>query len=263
MSFTAYQNGGGGTTGDEVAVNAPLYVGTGGHLWYVGPGGVDSGARGKERERPLLTTAQAVSNASAGDVIIYLPNFTEAISAPIAVNKNLTIVSESTGSTRARLTCAGTIAMFTLSVTGTSFNNIFFPASTAVPTVRVDVTAPGIVMDNCWFECGANDTNRTVRYNTGVTGSCQLTHAMFVAVGSQPAIGVEVAVAAAGMFFEEVTFDGGSFGFSDFAFKGTGLLTGMYANKIHQLNNADVQLTGSWTGVWIPGNVSLSARFEG
>lgn len=263
MSFNAYTNGGGGTTGDEVAVNAPVYVGTGGHIWYVGPGGTDAASpKGREREKPLLTTQQAVTNATAGDVIIYLPNFQETITVAVAVNKALTIVSEGTGTSRARLTCGGAIAMLTLSQTGTSLNNIYFPASTAVNTCRVDVTASGVVSDNCYFECGANDTGRTFRFSAG-SSSCQLTHATFVATASQPAIAVECPSAISGPFLEEITFDGGGFGFSDFAFKATGVLTAIYANKIHQLNNADVSLAAGWTGPWIPGTVSQSARFEG
>jgi hypothetical protein len=261
-SPTVYQNGAGGTTGDEVAVNKPLYQLNGGHVWYVGPGGVDAvSPKGREREKPLLTTQQAVTNAVAGDTIIYLPNFTETISVAVAVNKALTMVSEGTGSSRARLTCGGAIAMLTLSATGTSLNNIYFPASTAVNTCRVDVTAAGVVSDNCYFECGANDTNRSFRFSAGAS-SCQLTNATFVAMASQPAIGVEVAAALAGLFFEEVTFDGGSFGFSDFALKATAAITAVYANQIHQLNNADVSLAAGCSGVWLPGNVSLSARFE-
>ena len=37
----------------------------------------------------------------------------------------------------------------------------------------------------------------------------------------------------------------------------------IYANQIHQLNNADVSLAATWTGVWNVGNTSGSARFEG
>lgn len=263
MAYTAYINGGGGTSGDEVAVNKPVFVGTAGHIWYVGPGGVDAASpKGREREKPLLTTQQAVTNAVAGDVVIYLPNFTETISVAVAVNKALTIVSEGTGSSRARLTCGGAIAMLTLSQSGTSLNNIYFPASTVVNTCRVDVTTSGVVSDNCYFECGANDTGRTYRFSAG-SSSCQLTNAYFLANGAQPAIAVECPAAISGLFIEDVTFDGGSFGFSDFAFKATGVLTAVYANDINQLNNADVSLAATWTGVWIPGINSLSARFEG
>lgn len=263
ISFTSYSNGAGGLTGDEIAVNKPIYMGTTGHFWYVGPGGVDAASpKGREREKPLLTTQQAVTNAAAGDAIIYLPSFTETILANVAVNKALTMVSEGTGSTRARLTCgAAGVAMLTLSATGTSLNNIYFPASTAVPTARVSITASGVVSDNCYFECGANDTGTTVLY--GAVSSCQLTHAYFLATASQPAIAVSLPSATSGMFFEEVTLDGGSFGFSAFAFTAAGVLTAIYANQMHQLGNADVSLAAGWTGPWVVGATSGSARFEG
>lgn len=264
MSFNAYTGGGGGTTGDEVAVNAPIYIGGTGHIWYVySVTGVDSGARGKERERPLATLTQAVTNAAAGDIIIFLSGHAETIAVPLTVNKALTIVSEGSGSSRARLTCGvGAAVMITLSQTGTSLNNIYFPASTTVGGTRVSPTAAGVVMDNCYFECGANDTASAVVYGAAAN-SCQLTNAYFLATGSQPACGVLFNNTNSGFFMEDCTFDGGSFGFSDFAFKATAVLTAIYVNKISQLNNADVSLVNGWTGLWIPDVISQSARFEG
>ena len=235
-----------------------------GHIWYVSSSlGTDAASpAGREREKPLKTTQQAVTNAAAGDVVIYLPNHAETISVAVAVNKALTLVSEGTGSSRAKLTCGGAIAMLTLSVTGTSLNNIYFPASTVVPTGRVDVTASGVVSDNCYFECGANDTGFTYRFSAAAS-SCQLTNATFVATGAQPGTAITCPSAISGLFMENVTMDGGSFGFSNFSFLAAGVLTAIYANKMNQLNNADVSLANGWTGPWIPGTTSLSARFEG
>lgn len=263
MAFNLYPNGAGGTTGDEIAVNKPLILGTTGHVWYVDSAtGSDAvSPRGREREKPLATLSQAVTNATAGDVIILLATHAETIAANVNVNKVLTIVSEGSGNARAKLTCgvAGA-AMLTLASAGTSLNNIYFPASTAVPTARVNVNGTGVVSDNCYFECGANDTGAT--YLFGAVSSCQLTNAYFLATASQPGIAVSLPSATSGMFFENVTLDGGSFGFSDFALKSVGVTTGIYANEIHQLNNADVSLAATWTGVWVPGSLSGSARFE-
>lgn len=263
MAFNLYPNGGGGSTGDQVAVNKPVIMGTTGHIWYVSSllGSDAVSPKGREREKPLATFNQAFTNAAAGDVIIFLASHAETIAANIAVNKGLTIVSEGSGASRAKLTSAVVgNAMLSLTGIGTSLNNIYFPASTAATTARVLVSANGIVSDNCYFECGANDTTATVQY--GAVNSCQLTNAYFLATAGQPAIAVSVPSATSGMFFENVTLDGGSFGFSDFAFKSAGVLTNVYANEIHQLNNADVSLAATWTGVWIPGNLSGSARFE-
>lgn len=260
-SPTIYPNGGGGTTGDNVSVRKPVYMLNGGHIWYVGPGGTDGAGLGKEREKPLATTAQAVTNASAGDTIIYLENFAETITSQVAINKMLTLVSEGSGSSVARLTCGANISMLAISAVGASLNNMYFPASTVANVDRVEITAVGVVIDNCTFDCGAFDTGRAVRYNTGA-GSCQLTNTIFRAVASQPAVGVEVTVATSGMFIENVTLDGGAFGFADFAFKAGAALTAVYADTVHQLNNADVSLAAGCTGIWIPGTVSLSARFE-
>lgn len=257
-----YQNGFGGTTGDNVAVRKPTIMLNGGHAWYVSSTGTDAASpAGREREKPLKTTGQAVTNAVAGDTIIYLPNFTETITVSVAINKALTIVSEGTGSSRAKLTCGGAIAMLNITATGTSLNNIYFPASTAVNTCRVQFNAAGIVSDNCYFECGANDTASSFIF-AAAASSCQLTNATFVATASQPAVAISVPSALAGLFLENITLDGGSFGFSDFAFKAAGALTALYADNISQLNNADVSLAAGCSGVWIPGTTSQSGRFE-
>jgi hypothetical protein len=259
-----YGSGAGGTTGDEIAVNVPVYVLSAGHIWYVqSTTGTDAAGRGKERERPLATLGQAIANSSGGDVIILMLGHAETVTGALAPGgKTLTIVGEGSGSSRPRLTCGAAIAMITLASPGTSLNNIYFPASiTIAPTVRVDVVGTGIVMDNCYFECGALDTNRTLRYATAAT-ACQLTNAYFLATASQPAVAIEVAVTVPGLFMEEVTLDGGSFGFSDFAFKGNSVVQGIYANKIHQLNNADVIIASGSSGVWVPGVQSGSARIE-
>lgn len=264
MAFNLYPNGAGGTTGDQIAVNSPLILGTTGHIWYVySVTGSDAvSPRGREREKPLATLNQAFTNAAAGDVIILMENHAETISSTITINKALTIVSEGSGTSRARLTSAVAAgAMLSLSSTGTSLNNIYFPASTAATSARAVFAGSGIVSDNCYFECGANDTNAALVLQSSAN-SCQVTNAYFLATGSQPATAISIA-AVSGLFMENIALDGGSFGFSSFALNATGALTAVYANQIHQLNNADVSLTTGWTGVWNVGNKSGSARFEG
>lgn len=264
MAFNLYPNGGGGTTGDEVAVNKPIIMGTTGHVWYVSSvtGSDAASPRGREREKPVATLSQAVTNAAAGDVVIFLANHAETISSNLTISKALTIVSEGSGSSRAKLTSAVAAgAMLSISQTGSSLNNIYFPAPIAATTARVIFGGSGLVTDNCYFECGPLETNAALLLQSSAN-SCQITNAYFIATASQPAIAISVA-AVSGLFMEDVTLDGGSFGFSSFAFTAAGALTAVYANKIHQLNNADVSLAATWTGVWIPGEKSGSARFEG
>lgn len=264
MAFNAYPDGAGGTTGDGVAVNAPLYLGTTGHVWYVSSltGSDAVSPKGRERVAPLATLSQAVTNAAPGDVIDLMENHVETISISLAVSKVLTIVSEGLGSSRAKLICGGAISMLVLSQPGTVLNNVYFPASTVAGAVRLSITSSGIVLANCYFECGPNDNSATISYATALS-SCRLTGATFRATGSQPAIAVSFAGTHTGFFLENVTFDGGSFGFSDFAFKAAGIQTAIYANDIRQLNGADVSLAAGWTGFWLPANASGSARFEG
>lgn len=263
-----YVNGAGGVTGGNPAIATPLYVLNGGHVWYVSSAtGVDAAGRGKEREKPLATLSQACTNAATGDQIQFLANHAETIAVAISLSglgKALTIVSEGTGSSRARLTCGAAIAMLTMG-TGSSINNVWFPASTgAAPTTRIDTASGGVTVDNCYFECGTFDTNRSLRIKNS---TCQVKNTTFVAVASQPAIAMEVDASGGvitQLYMQNVVFDGGSFGFSDFAFKHTGAsaISTLYADNISLLNNADVQIANASGGVWMPGTCSASARFE-
>src|SRR5678809_1225266 len=110
MALNVLTSGVGGTQGPTLVTEAPLYlISATAVVWYVGPGGTDAGApAGYKREAPLATLGQAVTNANSGDIIVLLSGFTQSISSAITISDtDLTIVSEGSGSSRARLTCSG------------------------------------------------------------------------------------------------------------------------------------------------------------
>src|SRR4051812_47003258 len=125
MAVNFYPNGNGGTVGDDFAILPKLI--TPGTTWFVGNSGVDAAApAGKRREKPLRTTAQALTNAAAGDTIQYFSGFTETISAPINVNKSgLWFIGEGTGSSRPRFTFSAGTFIFDVSVTNVVFSGLY------------------------------------------------------------------------------------------------------------------------------------------
>lgn len=269
-SPNVYQTGPGGVTGDRLATSEPLYIANGGFVWYVGNtvvGAADAAATGgaldggRRREKPLKTVAQAVTNAAAGDVIVFLAGHAETLTLAQTVSKSLTFVSEGTGSGRARFTCGGAVAMFDVTASNVKFRNLYFPASTAVPTARVRFSdiSNGQVSD-CYFECGTNDTTRAVQFVTGAgPTSGRVTGTSFVATSATPATAVEVSGAMVGFDMEDVTFDGGAFGWSSYAFKASAGITAMSFIGINLLSQSDMQINTSSSGYISLGTVSGSS----
>ena len=256
----------GGSVGGDLVTRAPLYLS--GRQWYChyGTGEDAAGTRGLERNRPLKTVAQAVTNGAAGDLITFLSGHEETLTAAQTLGKaRMRLQSEGEGSTRAKFTCGGTVAMFDITAAGVELDNLYFPASTAVATARVRIATPWTKVRNCYFECGPSDTAAALRYVTGA-GSARVNNCEFVssaiAVASQPSIGIEVVNALTDMELEAVIFNGGTYGWSDFAFKGTAAITGLSAIDISLLGDSDFYLATGSSYVFHPENYSGSARIE-
>ena len=255
-----YQNGAGGTVGHSLAIRSPVWALNASYIWYVGPGGTDAASpAGRRREKPLATLAQAHTNCAAGDIIVCLEGHLESLSAAQVFSKaRVKVVSEGSGSSRARFTCTGAVAMFDVTAAGVRFLNLYFPASTAVPTARIRSAAARTYIEDCYFECGASDTSRAVSFVTGA-GTATVSGTSFVSVAATPAIGIEIINAISDLDLIDVTFDGGASGWTDFAFKATAAVTGIYANVANQLNNSDAYFVTGSSGTWVPGDASGSA----
>lgn len=244
----------GGSTGDRLATASTVAIANAGYVWYVGNsvvGAADAAATGgaldggRRREKPLLTTAQAITNAATGDIVVFLSGHAETLSGAVTINKGLTFVSEGTGSSAARFTCAGAIAMFDVTAANVRFRNLYFPASTAVPTARVRIATAGCQVVNCTFECGTNDTARALSFVTGA-GNCRVEGSTFRATAATPANAIEVVNAMTGLDLQDVTFDAGAFGWTSYAFQGTAAITSASFMGINLLNGSDLHFaTGS------------------
>lgn len=258
-SLKPFPHGLGAASGDDI-VTADSYIHFSGNasanVFFVGPGGTDAAApAGYRREAPLLTLAQAHTNAIAGDTIVLLSGFTASLAASQVFNKaNITVVSEGTGANRARFTCSGTVDMFDVTAVGVQFRNLYFPASTAVPSSRIRTNALGTIIQDCQFDSGANDTVFSVNYINGA-GYARIRGTTFTATASGAAGGVTVDAGAtmSGLDLEDVTFDGGSFGWGNNALSNSGTLTGLKILRLNLLNNSDAFFGSAPTGYCIPG----------
>jgi hypothetical protein len=166
---------------------------------------------------PVQTLAQAVTNVSAGGLIVIAKNSTFSLGSSQSFAKAfLTVLGMGTGNTRPRFTCTGAgINMLDATAAATRFYNLYFAASTAAVTSRIRFTAAEGAVRNCYFECGASDTvaGNGVLFGAS-SNSVRIRDTYFVSTASRPAAAVSIPVAVTDPTFENVTFDGGAYGWS-------------------------------------------------
>ncbi len=231
-------------------------------IWYVGnavSGASDSNA-GTERDYPLLTLQQAVTNASAADLIVLLHSHSETISTVVILNKaGLSIVGEGSGSTIPRLTNGvgqATDCMLRISAASVMLDTIHFPESSVAARERVEVLGGSgtSILQNLTFDCGVNDRNRTLFYTT--IGNHWLSDCTFTAVGVGANAAIEIGGVLPGWTVNNVTLDGGSFGWTATGYaiqpNGGGIATGMRATNMRLLNGSHVQFATGTTGIFDP-----------
>ena len=170
-------------------------------------------------ELPVQSLAQAVTNSSANGLIVIGSGSSETLGSSQSIAlANLTIVGCGSGSTRPRYTCSGTVDLLAVSAAGVIIRNIYFPQSTAASTSRINFTAAAGIVRDCYFECGASDNGRAVKVHTGANNAT-IRGCTFLSTASRPSIGLEVSAAVTDTFVESCTFDGGSYGWLDYALK--------------------------------------------
>jgi hypothetical protein len=233
---------------------APSYL-SGGVQWVDTIGGSNVNV-GDNPELPVQTLAQAVTNSAANGLIVIGQGSAEAPTGSQSVAlAGLTIVGCGSGSTRPRYTCAGAVDLFAVSAAGVRIRNLYFPASTAVSTARVAFTAANGEVKGCYFECGASDTNRAVRIHTAAN-SCRVRDSSFVVTASRPAMGLEISAAVTDTTIEDSVFDGGSYGWTDYALKVSAAATRIFLEgQVELLNRSDAGFTVTATSYQLFGLV--------
>lgn len=259
-----YFSGIGGTAGATLATISPLYAS--GTVWYVhSASGTDAvSPRGKDRSRPLATLAQAITNASAGDIIVCLSGHSQTLTAIQTISlAGLTILGEGSGSNRPTFTRNANDELFDITGAGVWLDNLYFPASsTSTALGKVRTAAAGTQVTNCLFEAGANDTGPQLETVTGAS-AVRVYSTTFTSTSttSAPLSGIQVTNALSDMTLDTVVFDGGTVGWSDYAaIQGLGAITRLRAVNIDLLNDSDISLATGSTGYIHTRNKSGSAR---
>ena len=264
-----YPNGAGASTGDSLVLRKPLHMS--GAIWYVGSSGTDAAApAGKNRDKPLASLAQAITNAADDDIIVLLDGYTETLTSAQAISERLTIIGEgsSSGQPTVKLTLnASSGNMLTISGAAVELRNIWIEEnSQANSDPRIAVSGAGFRMRGCYVECGATDTGPAVQLASGADDA-RIETTTFIstatAAGSQPESAVTVAAAIARLTLESLTLDDGTYGFSNyFAFDGgAAAVTALKAENVI-LKGGDVQLNASTVGFFNPQTTTGGARVE-
>lgn len=251
-----YPNGAGGGTGDIWSTCSPLYAS--GVVWYVqSTTGTDAASpAGRNREKPLATLAQAITNASDNDVIVLLQAHTETKVATFTVSKKLTIVGEgsSSGVPTVTLICGFVGSLFTITAANVELRNIKIPTSSvANSTTRITNDQTDFVMDGCYVECGANDTAAALTLAAGADRA-RIRNTTFISTATltsaQPESAIKVAAAISDLELEGLTLSAGTVGFSNyFALDASAAaVTRIRARGVSLLLGADMKLHASSTG---------------
>jgi len=256
-----YPNGAGGSSGDKFATRSPVY--TSGLIYYLHSGtGSDSNA-GLEREKPLATLSQAITNTVAGDTIVALSGHSESLAVGLTFAKALLIAGEGTGSSRPKFTCTGAgIDMFNVTAAGVQFRNLYFPAPTA-DGYRVSSSAAGTVVDGCYFEHGTADTTAQGVYLGSNANHARILNTTFIVTSTttRPAGAIRVANAIADLTLDTVVIDGGTVGWANpYAVLGSAAVTRLSAVDIDLLRGSDVSLATGTTGIITLRNKTGSSR---
>lgn len=254
-----YPNGLAGTGFSLATVTGDYFSGA--VYWVDTVNGSDANA-GTDRELPKQTLLATYTAASAGDIIVIEAGSAESIAVSQALAKaGLTIIGLGSGTSRPRYTAASTIDMFSVTAAGTRIYNLYFPASTAVATSRVKTAAAETEINGCYFEHGASDTATGVLVATS-GNNCRLINNTHAVTASRPAIGVSVTGAVTDLYCKSLTFDGGSYGWTDYAFKvSTAAPTRMMIDGLTLTNRSDFGVTITGTSYKIFGvNTSGTGR---
>lgn len=253
-------NGIGETAGTALATVKPLRVS--GNVWYVNSAtGTDAvSPAGKNREKPLATLAQAVTNAADNDIICMMDGHTETITSSITLSKRLCVIGSgsSAGVPTVVLTpnLGANARMFIISIGGVELRGFKIAQSSQANTgARVDISQFNVRLIDMYIECGANDTGPAVKLNSG-GDSCFLKNTTIISMAtsraSQPESAVKIGAAVSDLYLEGLVLSAGSVGFSNpYAFDASAAaITRLRGESVSLLLGADMTLNASTVG-WL------------
>ncbi len=254
-----WQNGLGEILGDTLATAKPTI--TAGDVWFVNStGGVDAGGTaGQDRQKPLATLGQAITNAAAGDTVLLMNGHAETLTAALAISKQLIIVGGGSAGGIPTVTFTMNAAAqdtFTVNQANTEIRNVRFAASAQSNTGsaggKITVTAAGCRIRGCYFDMGANDQLAGIRLGAS-SGPVRIESTTLIStaptVTTRPASGINVVSAISDVELVNLTLSDGTVGFTNGAFASSAVvLTRLRAENLALLLGAEFLLNASTTG---------------
>jgi hypothetical protein len=261
-----YEDGIGGTTGDDLVTLSNLR--STGDIWYVNYAtGTDAAApAGKDRIKPLKTTAQAITNMAAGDIVVWTAGHQEAPATAFTVTKAGSVfVSESTGTARALFTRGGAVTLFDVQADDVLVGNVYFAAGTVAATQSVIKTASaGTELRGLYFQCSTLDDGPAIELVTGAARVLLKNTTIISTAASsadQPGGCIKITNAVTRFDVENVVMDGGTSGWAQpYAFNGAAAVTRLRATKMDLLRGSDALLATGTTGWWNTRDRSAGAK---
>lgn len=268
-----HPNGLGQDLGDSLAVvGSPLY--TTGEVWYVNSAGGSDSYDGRNHLAPLATTSQAITNASAGDVIVLMDGHTETLSSVISISKALTIVGggQSDGKPTANFTASSSNNIFSIEADNVQIRNIYFKETTYPNSsgghINVQTGSGLFLMEGNYHECGVDMTHAVVLVSTA-SGPVSFRNTTFVNTGTDatdpPLTAIDDRQGYTGVvLLDGCTFDGGTIGWTaGYAYtQDGGAANTVFADRITHLRGADVGLISTTTGYWQVSSSSDEPRID-
>lgn len=231
-------------TGVDTVTVSPVY--TSAKIYFVSSlTGNDTTGTGVDPERPWATINKFfLSGNATGDICAVAAGHVETFTSNFSMGSNVRIVGGGVGTSRPQITNANAASapMWDNTPAACVVENLYFPASSvasAGPRIRQEGTGSRVI--NCQFDCGVNDTFATgsLEYVTGA-GSATIQNTVFSSVGSRPSVGLAVSNAMNDMLLDGVTFSGGSYGWTDYAFKGVAAITRLVVKNLVLSGNSDL-----------------------
>lgn len=219
-------NGIGADLGDNIVVAAPFILQNGNVLYVDSATGTDAGGTaGHNREKPLATLAQALTNAADHDRIVLLSGHEETVTNAYSVTKRVTIVGEgaSGGLPTVKFTIdAAAQSLFDVSVDNVRLFNLWIEenaqANSAAKIVLSGGTADGFWMRGCYLEANGNDDASVLSISVG-TDRVRIESCTFISTATsssaQPHSAIVPAGALSDFVMRDVVISDGTVGWSN------------------------------------------------
>lgn len=267
MTVTVYPNGIGGSLGSSLATCKPFL--TSGNVWYVNSvTGTDAASpAGQNREKPLLTIAQALTNSAAGDTVVLMDGSVFALTSTVDLAGRFVVGEGSSGGIPTVQIGTNALGALSMGTAGGELRNVRFTASAAARSGlgKLLLTASYQFVEDCYFDLGQYDDGPAISLATALTNH-YLRGCTFVStatsVAAQPLCAVFGVGTASNFTIEDCVFDAGTAGFSSYwaLDLNAGAITRVKGTGLSFLRGADYRINSSSTGYFNPQTTTGGSR---